>query len=317
MENEMKGVAHDVPAVQEEQICPGRHSASPEAFSIFNSLLSTSPRPPRIGLALSSGGARGFAHVGVIKALREAGFTIVNVAGSSVGGIMAAGYAIRADVEELEQLVLNFRARDHARRWLPVMDPARFSAFMDEFLGGASFADCAIPLRIVATDLKERAAATLDEGSVALAALASSAMPFVHRPVPWEGRLLADGALSCVLPTAQAGVGDVDLVIGSLVSRKLTTLNSLTDGLAKTAGGLIRGWSRPYVEFFRERVPQLPWATPPAETAPPTVILTPRLDRIGALDFRRIRDAVAAGEEAVTTRLEEIKGILRGDYEGT
>jgi predicted acylesterase/phospholipase RssA len=316
MENEKRGVGRDGSAVQEEQTHRGSHSASSEPFSIFHSPFSTSPRPARIGLALSSGGARGFAHVGVIKALREAGFTIVNVAGSSIGGILAAGYAIRADVGELEQLVLDFRARDHARRWLPVMDPARFSAFMDDILGGASFADCAVPLRIVATDLKARAAATLDEGSVALAALASSAMPFVHRPVPWEGRLLADGALSCVLPTPQAGAGDVDLVIGSLVSRKLTALNGLTDGLAKTAGGLVRGWSRPYVEFFRERVPQLPWATPPAETAPPTVILTPCLDRIGALDFRRIRDAVAAGEEAVTSRLEEIKGLLRGEREG-
>lgn len=267
---------------------------------------------PRIGLALSSGGARGFAHVGVIKALREAGFTIVSVAGSSIGGIIAAGYAVRADVEELERLVLEFRPRDHARRLLPIMDPGRFTAFMDEALGGATFADCAVPLRIVATDLKARAAATLDEGSVALATLASSAMPFLHHPIPWEGRLLADGALSCVLPTAQATAGEVDLVIGSLVSRRLTALNSLTGGLAKTAGGLIRGWSRPYVDYFRERVPQLPWAMPPAEPPVPTVVLTPQLDRIGPLDFRRIRDAIAAGEEAVASRLDELTGALRG-----
>lgn len=313
MGNEKREPFPNRSGAQSESVYPDSPDAAPVPFSIFNSPFSIPS--PRIGLALSSGGARGFAHVGVIKALREAGFTIVNVAGSSIGGIIAAGYAIRADVEELEQAVLDFRARDHARRLLPVMDPARFTAFLEETLGGASFADCAIPLRIVATDLKERAAATLDEGSVALAALASSAMPFLHRPVAWEGRLLADGSLSCVLPTAQARGGDVDLVVGSLVSRKLTGLNTLTDGLAKTAGGLIRGWSRPYVEFFRERVPQLPWSTPPAEAAPPTVVLAPQLDRIGPLDFRRIRDAIAAGEEAVATRMDEIKGLLRGERE--
>src|SRR5215216_5335747 len=141
MENEKRGVGRDGSAVQEEQTQRESHSASSEPFSIFHSPFSISPRPARIGLALSSGGARGFAHVGVIKALREAGFTIAGVAGSSMGSIMAAGYAIRGDVAELERRVLNFRARDHMRRMLPVMDPARITAFLDDILDGAHFAD--------------------------------------------------------------------------------------------------------------------------------------------------------------------------------
>lgn len=122
--------------------------------------------------------------------------------------------AIRADIGELERRVLDFRARDHMHRVLPVMDPARITAFLDDILGGAHFADCAVPLTIVATDLQRRAPATLYEGPVALAAFASSAVPFLHRPVAWGERLLADGALSCVLPTAQARGEGVDLVIG-------------------------------------------------------------------------------------------------------
>ena len=267
-------------------------------------------RPPRIGLALSSGGARGFAHVGVIKALREAGFSIVNVAGSSMGGIVAAGYAVRGDVAELERWVLDFRARDHSRRFLPIMDPLRLTAFLDDILEGATFADCAVPLRIIATDLRARAAATLDEGSVALAAFASSAMPFMHRPVLWGDRLLADGSLSCVLPMAQASAADVDLVIGSLVSRKLPALNGFAEGMARTAGGAIRGWGRPYIEFFRERTPQLPWSTALDVPARPTVVLNPLLGRIGPLDFSRMREAITAGEEAVTSRLGEIRALL-------
>ncbi|MFN8515259.1 MAG: hypothetical protein U0841_22265 [Chloroflexia bacterium] len=127
-----------------------------------NSALRTPHSALRIGLALSSGGARGFAHVGVIKALREAGFTIAEVAAAAWGSIMAAGYAIRADIGELERRV-DFRARDHMRRVLPVMDPARITAFLDDILGGAHFAD-AVPLAIVATDLQRRAPATLNEG---------------------------------------------------------------------------------------------------------------------------------------------------------
>lgn len=271
-----------------------------------------SARAPRIGLALSSGGARGFAHVGVVKALRAAGFQIAAVAGSSMGGIMAAGYAIRADVAELERRVLDFRPRDYARRWLlPIMDPARLIDFLDDILGGASFADCAVPLAIVATDLERRAAATLREGPVALAAFASSAMPFLHRPVSWEGRLLADGSLSCVLPLPQAQAAGVDLVIGSLVSRPLAPLNTLTRSLARSAGGLMRGWGRPYADFFRSRAPQLPWHAPPADEAQPAIILTPHLQRVGPLDFARVREAIVAGEAAVAARLEEIGAALR------
>ena len=272
----------------------------------------TEPAPSRIGLALSSGGARGFAHVGVIKGLRAAGYSIATVAGSSMGAIVGAGYAAQADVTALEQWVLDFRARDYSRHLLPIMDPARLTAFLQDALGEVSFADCAVPLRIVATDLRARAATTLDEGSVALAAFASSAMPFLHRPVPWGERLLADGSLSCVLPLPQATDDSVDLVIGSLVSRKLPALNGVASGLARAAGGAVRGWSRPYIEFFRERAPQLPWPAVPSQPAPPALILSPRLERLGPLDFGRVREAITAGEEAVAARLGEIQALLAG-----
>lgn len=288
---------------------PLQHNDSPHGSGRVGGITlaaGAASRPPlRVGLALSSGGARGFAHVGVIKALRAAGFAITGVAGSSIGAIIAAGYALNEDAVALERWVLDFRAHDHARRVLPIMDPERLTAFLDRTFGGAQFADCAVPLRIVATDLRARAAVTLDSGSLALAAFASSTLPFLHRPVSWGERLLADGSLSCVLPLTQAALPDVDLIVGSLVSRPRAALNSLTGGLARAAGGVVRGWGRPYVDFFRARAPQLPWTTPAPVAAPPTIILTPHLERLGALDFARMRDAIAAGEAAVAAWLGE------------
>ena len=286
------------PQQQHSNDGPGVGGAGPSAGA--------APRSLRVGLALSSGGARGFAHVGVIKGLRAAGCTITAVAGSSIGAIVAAGYAIHADADALERWVLDFRARDYARGRVPIMDPARLTAFLDRTFGGATFADCAVPLRIVATDLRARVAVTLDSGPLAVAAFASATLPFVHRPVAWGGRLLADGSLSCVLPLAQATVPDLDLLVGSLVSRPRAGLNRLADGLARTAGGVMRGWSRPYIEFFRARAPQLSWrGASPVATAPPALILTPDLDRFGTLDFARIREAIAAGEAAAVAGLRE------------
>lgn len=267
-------------------------------------------RRPRIGLALSSGGARGFAHVGVIKALHEAGLNIASVTGSSMGGIMAAGYALRGDAAELERWVRDFRARDHMRRGLPVMDSARITAFFEELLDGARFADCAIPLGIVATDLERRAPVTLQEGSVPQALFASMAMPFFHRPVQWEGRLLAEGALSCVLPTAQARGADVDLVIGSMVSRERRRLDALTASLYSTAGRVFQGWQRHYVDFFRARDLPVPGGDLLPDLSPPTVVIAPLMEKIGAVDFKKAREAIAAGEQAAAAKIGEIKALL-------
>jgi len=268
-------------------------------------------RAPRIGLALSSGGARGFAHVGVIKALHQAGLNVVGVAGSSMGSIMAAGYAIRGDIEELERWVLAFRARDHARRGLPIMDAERITDFFDTILGGARFADCALPLAIVATDLERGEPATLTAGPLALAAYASMAMPFLHRPVRWEGRLLAEGSLSCVLPLAQARqVRDatVDLVIGSMVGQEWGRLDDALAGLSRTAGRITRGWRRQYADFFRAR--NLHLVADIAEPAPPTIVVAPDLARVGVFDFAKAKEAIAAGERAALAKLGEIKALL-------
>jgi NTE family protein len=293
----MVGMVTGCSPQQQSNDSPGEGGEGPSAGA--------ASRPLRVGLALSSGGARGFAHVGVIKGLHAAGYTITAVAGSSIGAIIAAGYALHADADALERWVLDFRARDHARGRVPIMDPARLTAFLDRTFGGATFADCVVPLRIVATDLIARAAVTLDSGSLATAAFASSTLPFFHRPVAWGERLLADGSLSCVLPLAQATVPGVDLIVGSLVSRPRATLNGVTGGLSRTIGGVVRGWGRPYVEFFRARAPQLPWlGAVPIDTIP-TLMLRPHLDRFGALDFARMREAIAAGEAAVAAGLRE------------
>lgn len=268
------------------------------------------PTAPRIGVALSSGGARGFAHVGVLKALHEAGLQVATVAGSSMGSIVAAGYAVRGDIAELERWVLDFRAREHMRRLVPVMDTERITTFLDRVLDGARFADCAVPLAIVATDLERREPTTLTDGPVALAIAASMAMPFLHRPVSWQGRRLAEAALSCPLPTAQACAPGIDLVIGSMVSQGRPRFATTVAGLSGTVGRALTGWQRQYVDFFRARDLPVPGGDLLPDPAPPTVVLAPELGRIGAVDFHKVRDAIAAGERAVAARLDEIKATL-------
>ena len=274
----------------------------------------------RVALALSSGGARGFAHIGVLRALQRAGAEIVHVAGTSIGAIMAAGYALRGDVDELERWVLDWRPRDHTRRGLlglPIMAPERITSFLDATLGGARFSDCAVPLSIVATDLRRREPATLTAGPLALAIYASMAMPYLHRPVPWGQRLLAEGALSCVLPLAQARTGvrqtaePVDLVIGSMVANEARRLQVMMTGLAHSVGRAAPGWQRHYAAYFRGRplmTTLIDHSTLPAP--PPTVIVTPEVGGVGPLDFRKGPGIIAAGERAAIAALDELRDSL-------
>ena len=267
----------------------------------------------RVAVALSSGGARGFAHVGVLRALERAGVEVVHVAGSSMGAIMAAGYAIRGDVDELERWVLGWRPRDHTHRGLlglPIMAPDRITGFFDTTLAGAGFGDCAVPLSIVATDLRRGEPATLTSGPLALAVYASMAMPYLHRPVPWGPRLLAEGALSCVLPLAQARAapGPVDLVVGSLVANEARRLGGLLTAIAHSVGRAAPGWPRHYAAYFRGR-PRADargdGAAPPA--ASPTVVIAPDVEGIGALEFGKVREAIAAGERAAQAALDRLR----------
>ncbi|CAA9560353.1 MAG: hypothetical protein AVDCRST_MAG88-1450 [uncultured Thermomicrobiales bacterium] len=268
-------------------------------------------RRRRIGLALSSGGARGFAHVGVIKALEQAGCSIVSVAGSSIGSIVGAGYAHRGDVAEVERQVLAFRARDHQRPGGAVMHSERIAAVLDTLLGAAHFADCAVPLTIMATDLRRRAPVAITAGPVALAACASMALPFFHHPVPWEDRLLAEGALSCDLPLAQAGRVEVDLVVGSMVSQDREARERWLATCARRAGRATADWQRPYADFFRAPNPPAMGREVPATMGPPVLIITPHLPTISAVDFDQAQAAIAAGECATAARLDELADLMR------
>lgn len=262
---------------------------------------------PKISVALSSGGARGFAHVGVLKVLLEAGLDVANVVGTSMGGVVAAGYALRGDVVELERWVLGFRSRDHSRPGRPYMDLDRLTSFFETLFDHAVIGDCLIPLAVIATDLKRRTTAVLSEGPLAAALSASTALPFLHRPVAWQGALLADGALTCVLPTREAIRPDTDLVIGSFASRDTTRAESLLLEGAQRAGRMVHGWRRAYVDFFRS---VLTSAEPEPSSVPRTLVVAPDLTGIGVFDFHKSREAIAAGERATREKLAEIMALL-------
>ncbi len=177
---------------------------------------------PKLGLSLSGGGARGLAHIGVLKALEDAGLQPDYLAGTSMGGVIAAGYAAGLSPTEMEQIAKEYSS---LRKLLQLADPTlprrglfrgkHLRAFFDQHIQDRTFADLRVPLTLVAVDLNSRQEVHISEGSVAEAIRATVAVPGILTPLERDGQRLVDGGLLNNLPvdvTRQMGA-DVTLAV--------------------------------------------------------------------------------------------------------
>jgi len=184
--------------------------------------------PPTQGLilALGGGGVRGFAHLGALRALREAGLPIAGVAGSSAGAYAAAnlGLDLPLEVEPLMSHVIDRKLADlfmangnrllrmariqsrlfKALRRTAIDDAERLREGLIELYGAARIEELTPPVAINAADLNTGEVVVLREGPLVDAVMASSAIPGIFPPVPWGGRLLVDGDVVEKVPVTAA-----------------------------------------------------------------------------------------------------------------
>ena len=156
--------------------------------------LSRRSYPPRIGLALGGGFARGIAHVGVLRVLEQNNIPISVIGGVSSGAIVAAAMASGACADEIEQVALSMKFRDIARWTLNLMGLAgsdRMITFLTRLLKVNRFEDLRIPLAIVATDLNTGRPVTFhSSGDLVMPIRASCAYPGLFLPIRYQGRFL-------------------------------------------------------------------------------------------------------------------------------
>jgi NTE family protein len=170
----------------------------------------------RVGLALGGGGARGMAHVGVIRALERAGIAVDCIAGTSVGSLVGAVYAAGLNGDQVLEMALQMR-------WLDILRPvwprqgfisfARLESFFARVTGDPTFADLKIPYAAVTADLATGKQVVLREGRVARAVRASCSVPAIVTPVEVDGRLLIDGGVVNNLPISIVRDLGADVVI--------------------------------------------------------------------------------------------------------
>lgn len=290
-------------------------------------------RRPKLGFALGAGSARGWAHIGVLRALAEAGFKPDLIAGCSVGAFVGAAFAAgRLDQVEAWALGLDrrgmFRLADFGLRGGLIKGERINGVFREQFVE-SEFSDLPIPLAAVATDLHTGQEVWLREGKVSDAIAASIAVPGLFRPVRQDGRYLVDGSVVNPIPVSLCRAMGADIVLavdlgsdlvgryvrdsdrltrtGSFMSRVLPRYNPTSDrhaepevappSLVETLVGAIN-------------IMQLRIARSRLAGEPPDVLLAPRLGQLGLLDYHRAEHAIAEGRDEVTRMLPVIRNAL-------
>jgi len=161
----------------------------------------------KIGLALGGGAAKGLAHIGVIKALENAGINIDFIAGTSMGALVGGYYAATKDITGLETIILEIKKRDifSLRDIIKKRDGALFrgepiAERLKKELGDMKIENCRIPFTAVTTNVKNGDETRLDSGNLVDAIRASIAIPLIFSPVEIDGKLLMDGGLVNPVP---------------------------------------------------------------------------------------------------------------------
>jgi NTE family protein len=263
----------------------------------------------RIGLALGGGASRGFAHLGVLRALQEAGVPIDVVTGTSIGAAIGASIAAGEAIEEIAS------AMEGTGRaaMIPQVIPAHsiFTSFFIENalkrrFGQSQFRDLNLPLGVAAVDLDSGGELILTSGRLVPALMASMAVPGIFPPVRYEGRVLVDGGLRVPVPSAACRSLGADIVVASRMRIEADTERSAN----QSALPLMAGSFTQALDIMQDQVG--------VETAglADVVIDTMIPRRFASLfDFRHRKFVEAAGERAAHDALEQIcqrvPGLLR------
>ena len=256
------------------------------------------PRPPRIGLALGGGAARGFAHIGVIQVLEEAGIKVDLVAGTSAGSLVAALYAAGRNGATLARLALAMdesAITDWAFPGRGLIRGEALARYVREQTGGKTIEQLPLPLGIVATDLDNGQAMLFQRGDVGAAVRASSAVPAVFQPVKIGTREYVDGGLVSPVPVRFARQMGADLVIA-------VDISSPPDGNAT---------SDPF-KLLLQTFAIMGRSINEFELKDADLVLRPRLTGVSSADFSARQRAIDAGRAAATAALPALRQRLAG-----
>jgi NTE family protein len=258
----------------------------------------TIKRPPKIGLALGGGAARGFAHVGVIAALEEAGIKVDLVVGTSAGSLVGAIYASGKTAAQLQEVALKMEEAEITDWTLPffsrgILRGEALSNYVNRQVNNKLIESLPIPLGIVATDLRSGVGVLFRQGDTGQAVRASSSVPSVFNPVKIGDREYVDGGLVAPVPVRYAKQMGADLIIAVDIS-------------AAPEGNAADGTVAVLLQTFAIMGKSInEYALQSAD-----VVIRPELVGVKSGDFTAKRRAIDAGRLAMQRKMPQLKALI-------
>ncbi|WP_408583411.1 patatin-like phospholipase family protein [Paraburkholderia tropica] len=257
------------------------------------------PRPIRVGLALGGGAARGFAHIGVIKALEARNIQVDLITGTSAGSVVAALYASGLNGFAINKLALTMDEASISDWAMPfrtrgILQGIALQNFLNTTLHDRPIEKMAKPLGVVSTDLQTGQPILFQRGNTGIAVRASCSIPSIFEPVKIGGHEYVDGGLVSPVPASFAKKMGADFVIAVDISSRPETASTLSqfDVLMQTF--TIMGQSIKTYELEKYA----------------DVVIRPSLNAMSSSDFTQRNAAILAGEEAGARAAAEIERKL-------
>lgn len=253
-----------------------------------------------VTVALGGGFARGYAHLGVLKAFEACSIPVSGLTGSSIGSILAAAYASGTPLPKIVEKCREIRFRDFAK-WrvsrFGLASNERLGALVQRFFDSTQFEDLKLPVGIVATDLGTGDPVVFKQGGIADAIRASCAFPGLFEPVQIGTRCLADGGLVAPVPTRAAREMGARIVVGVSVG--------MHDGHRGAPKNIFQVVSRAVSAAQKHQLE--------AWERHADLVLRPAVQALAWDDFERIDEAMAAGEAAARNAASHIRKLLQSD----
>jgi NTE family protein len=255
---------------------------------------------PKIALVLGGGAARGFAHVGVIRALEQEKVPIDLIVGTSVGSLIGAIYAYDMNSFELEWTAFTLEKDSifdyglmMAFTSMGVAKGDKLEAFVKSKVPTANIEDLKMSFAAVVTDLNRGTRVVLDKGSVAKAVRASSAIPGVFQPVDHQNKMLVDGGVIDNIPVSVAREKGADIVIAVDISENVINFN-ITNLL----------------EVMLQSIAIMGAENAKTRKKEADVLISPKVGDVGMLDFSQKKRCMLAGIEATQKMMPDIKAKI-------
>lgn len=286
--------------------------------------------PPKVGLVLSGGGAKGLAHIGALKVIEEAGIKVDYIGGTSMGAIVGALYASGYSAQELDSIFRNtdftdliqdnvprgaktFYEKEDSERYALALPFTDFKVSFPQAISGGQniynmlvqllfhvkdvhdFKKLPIPFLCVATNVETGEEVLLDQGYLPEAIVASGTFPSLFEPSEIDGAILIDGGVVNNYPIYQVKAMGADIIIGVDVQHDLSTRESLSSATEI----LLQINNYRTVNDMKKKS---------MET---DIYIRPDIDEFSVIDFEKGKEIVESGEEAAKTKIDELREIAQ------